>query len=94
MCVCVVGECADKKSFFVHDLNLMVLLHAVHGVVRHQSERRHLPWYTGRREHAADVGGRVDVLAVLHLVCRALPVDVETGDAGVGGQDVPQELTE
>lgn len=82
-----VGECTDK-SF------LSIILHAVHGVVWHQSKRWHFSWYTGWREHAADVGGRVNVLAVLHLVCRALPVDMEAGDTGVGGQNIPLELRE
>lgn len=69
-------------------------LHAVHGVVWHQSERGHLSRYTGRRKHSSDVGGRVDILAVLHFVWRTLPVDMEASDTGVGGQNIPQELRE
>lgn len=68
------------------------MLHTVHGVVWHQSKRWHLCRYTGWREHATDVGGWVNILAVLHLVCQTLPVDMEAGDAGVGGQNIPLEL--
>lgn len=67
-------------------------LHTVHGVVRHLSKSWHLSWYAGRGQHPADVRGRVHVFAVFHLVCRALPVDVEAGDAWVGGQDIPLKL--
>lgn len=89
ICVFNVSEvCTDKKSF-LSIIFIWWFLHAVHGVVRHQAKRWHLPWYTGWREHAADVGGRVNVLAVLHLVCRALPVDMEAGNTGVGGQNIP-----
>lgn len=91
--VCDDGECTDKKSFLSIRL-IWGLLHEVHGVVRHQSKRWHLPGYTGRGEHAADIGWWVNVLTVLHLVCQALPVDMEAGDTRVGGQNIPLELRE
>lgn len=84
--------CIDKS--FLSIFLIWWFLHAVHWVVRHQPNRWYLSWCAGRREHAADVGGRVNILAVLHLVCQALPVDMEAGDTGVGGQNIPLELRE
>ena len=86
-----VGDYKDMKG----SLSIMWsswFLHAVHGVVRHQSKRWHLSWYAGGREHTTDVRGRVNILTVFHLVCWALPVDMEAGDAGVGSQNIPLEL--
>lgn len=68
---------------------------AVHGVVWHQSackDAAQLCRYAGRRKHVADVRGGVHVLTVLHLVRHSLPVNMETSDTRVGGQNVPLEL--
>lgn len=69
--------------------------HAVHGVVWHQSackDASHLCRYAGRRKHVSDVRGGVHILPVLHLVRQSLPVNMETSDTRVGGQNVPLEL--
>lgn len=47
-CVFAMDECTDKNNLLSIIL-IWWLLHAVHGVVWHQSKRWHLSWYTGWR---------------------------------------------
>lgn len=65
-------------------------LQAVHGVFGQQAEASALGGSAARGQHG--VGCGVHILRVLHLVSTAVPVDVEAGDSGIGGQDIPLEL--